>query len=496
MTNGLQIRWPRRFFERRPAHVLALATLLTSACARELTGEAPPQAFYFPVSVGVPHGSHFGIVVSSNFDLRFTTGWVSAIDTDQVAAALAGGAGGEIAPAGFITSQIQIPSLPGPLAIDATGTIGVIAQRGSRLLTIVDISGGGATLSCADSNPPSTVGLTTDEQRTDCDRRHLFNLASTDNLNSPVWGATLLTDDVRDPYAVTIFQRGGATLVAVGFLSRDADRLGQILIYTLNREGTPMLEPFARVNIGLSATDSAETSALAVRPPDGDGGSPFLAATSHRTISEDRFSTVFGVAIGSELEAQAGEIAATGAAVLGTSVHAVSAETGGFQLPGLVFAPDGNNAYAANNSPDGVVVLDTSLEATQEAVPGQAQPQLTAPRYDVLDFVPTEGQPQGLLYLARPAGDLLAVTSFKNDMLFLLSARAGALLPAARVDNVGAGPFAVADVDRGGGTHWLLVATFFDHGLSVIEVPASGQLPTAPLAQLRDVSLGVANEQR
>ena len=66
---------------------LSLALGSAGGCILELYGETPvDQAFYFPISMAASQDGSHVYVLSSNYDQRYNTGWVSVLDVDAVLA--------------------------------------------------------------------------------------------------------------------------------------------------------------------------------------------------------------------------------------------------------------------------------------------------------------------------------------------------------------------------------------------------------------------------
>ncbi len=456
---------------------------LLAACARPLPGEPPPEnSFYFPDGVAVTSNGQYAYVVSSNFDQRFNAGWVSIVD---LGAAMSGASR-----QASIVDQVRIPSLGGSIAIDPQDRFAVVAHRGGESLTVLEIGDGGRSLSCGDDE--AEKDLDSEEQHTDCDRRHLVRIVR-DHDN---WNGELEEDEVRDPYAVSLFNHFDANpninaevlLLAVGFISS-----GRMLVYTVDLDGSgPLLAPRRSVVLGTSGAGNIAPRPAA--PGDPTAPTDYVAATSLEFGENSILSTVYNFDVGRTL---ADDL--DGGANFVTQVR-LSGSAGGRELIDLVFSPDGSRAYASNNLPDALVVFDTTLGGFQEVAPGGGYTTQVRPRFAILGATPVEGQPAGLAYLARTDGDVLAVLSFSSDTLYLYSVVGDELVPAFRGDGdnaPGLGPFQIAAVPVASGSQrHLLVTTFYDHGLAIVDVPP-GQLDgTRRIARLRDGELGDARDQR
>jgi len=481
--------------------VLMLAACDLWACAQKVKGEPRPLAFYYPLDVELaPDGTH-AYVVSSNFDHRFTSGWISTIDLEEVKprdpadGTIDGAVDGVLAPGKVIVAeggQLSVPSLGGPLAVEPgpNGKVAVLAHRGEQVITVLAIVDG--VLSCGDAE--STAGLTSVEQETDCDRRHMFKLNSPANLSAAEWGTTIPLAALNDPYAVTIFTSNGETRVAVGFLSRDSASPGLVLVYTIKLDSDPILEPWLRVPLGSGVGTTSGASSLAVHPAgNGPTGGVRLAVGSRRLRADDLQSTVFDI----DIEAMRAAPFATYA-----TPHGLSDVVGGFDTVDLTFLPKeasvvtsglfaaGDFAYVANRSPDGIAILDARLVPSEA---GRLAGQFPSrnPRYAVLDFVPLQGAPGGVIYIPRANdGDVLAALSLDNNEVDLLRVTGGQVQPAARVRDIGNGPFGSTLATLAGHDPWLVVATFYDHGISIVTVPKGDLTRANCVVQIRDSSFG------
>lgn len=463
------------------------AVLLIGAGCADVEGEsnAPPEAFYYPTGLtvlpaltGAP-GRQFALVGSSNFDLRFSAGWVSLVDVDALFTA------GE--PADAIVDQVRLPSFGGPIAVARLGeserTLAVLGHRGAQTLSVIEITSEGGTprLSCGD--PDATADLSTLERRTDCDRRHLYVL---DDDNLADFPATLDADDFTDPYAVAFVPRveTGELLLVVGFLSHALDSSSRLLVFLVNPDAGPgeaFLVPERVLVAGQSGIGD-----LVARPIPASCGAdasapecmPFVAGTSRYYGSASERSVVFGVSLDPDQ--------------IRLAARSITDEVDGAELGGMVFAADGDTAYVTNNGPDSVVVLDSRLVSTPRT--GDPTSYYLEPTYAFRGALSLSGRPAGLAYLDRSDTDLLAVAVFTEDDLALLSVAGGTLVSTHRVYNVGSGPSVLAGVREASGDDLVLVGTFFNHGLTAVRVPADNVLGAAVVARVRDPELGDASE--
>lgn len=463
------------------AAVLGLLCLLPVGCAREIAGEEPPEGvFYFPIGLATSPDGHYAYVVNSNFDLRFNAGWLSVVDVDALVDMLSDGVS-DLTPA--IVNQLKIPSLGGQIALDETGRVAIVAHRGTSLVTLVEIGDEGRSLSCGVQRGERGT-LSSQLKATQCDEAHLIKIDE-EGIEHDVPKEAL-----EDPFAVSIFtysrppevdpETGETTvhppvrLGAVGYLSSGAVTLHPIT-------GSPGSfampgEPQATHVVGRGAVGTLQPHPLAP--------SEFLVATS-QFITNGQRATVFTLRMAGPLEGDLTDAVA----------HSLSAAVGGVDLVDLEFSDDGNRAYASNRFPDSVVVLDSRLIDQQERDESLEYSTVQRPRFAVLDAVPIPGRPSGLRYLSRSSGDVLAAASFDDDALFLLSVYGATLRTDYRLENIGLGPFDMVEVSRSG-RQLLLITTFFDHGLSLVDVAPERSADFRRVGRLRDDSLALGERER
>ncbi|MEE8409712.1 MAG: hypothetical protein V3T05_08910 [Myxococcota bacterium] len=462
-------------------HVLmtcGLVALVAAACARELPGDSPPEkSFYFPISLALaPDGRHV-YVVSANFDKRYNAGWVSTVDLDVAVPT----DGSFYEGVGAIREgQLKVPELAGTMAIDETGTLAVLPHRGDPVLTLIDIEVGGFAITCGDDSVAGALdGLRTDQLLTSCDRRHLVDLDP--DVRRSLRRAGYLSDDdviyddpkpksddVADPFSVAVFTyrpAGGeppVPLIAVGHLATT-----QLSIFRY--QPSSGVGHAARLSPGrLIGLDRSGVSALRPHP---DASGSFLAATSRAFggLAGDS-SLIYSIDVGRSLEEDRDRVAR----------FSINLHIGGRDMAGMAFSPDGSRFFAANQSPDSLVVLDATLETVEEVQADGTILRVARPRYDLLSAAAIPGRPADVVYLPRatddPDDDLVAVGSFDENAVYLLTVIGDDLQLVGRLEGVGQGPFSLLPVRRNG-RDLLIVAAFYDHALSIFDLTAKA--PTA-----------------
>ncbi|MBI5510127.1 MAG: hypothetical protein HY903_15325 [Deltaproteobacteria bacterium] len=457
--------------------LLAIVALSIGGCARELPGDTPPgKAFYYPVSVTVaPNGLH-AYVVSSNFDLHYSSGWVSVVSLES----LLDGLPIETT----VVSEAKVLSLAGGLSLSRSGTMAVTAHRGAAALSLLEIGDDGKTIGCGVQG--DTTDLSYKERLTDCDRAHMLQTACTapqlEDADRPagcpweqdggrrVFGTSLNDLELADPFATAIFEVPAASggtepLLAVSHLTSGDPSVGQtnqLLLFDVESGTTAgesvVLAPRHAVRLGGGG--NLGVAALAVRS---DAAGTFLAAATQKAFtgeSQDP-SAVYVVDVTRTLSDQQDRV----------SSHSINAEVGGVNLAGITFAANNPDlAFVTNRIPDSVVTLDTSIETVDERDSLGTVTVARRPRFAVLSAQALQPRPAGLLYVTRAAGeDLLAVASFADNVVYLFSVHGSELRPTGRLPVPGYGPFALAHVARDG-SDFLLVTTFFTHALVVFDV--------------------------
>ncbi|MBI3178507.1 MAG: hypothetical protein HYZ27_02525 [Deltaproteobacteria bacterium] len=471
----------------------ACCLLLLSACARDLEGQEPRnRTLYYPMSLAVhdPPGStdpdeqRYLYVLSSNFDLRYNAGWVSAIDLDVLVAA-DDPREAMIEQVGDSTA-LKVLSLGGALAIDSAHGMGVVPHRGEPVVSLLSVSADGRKVSCGEPPTGEDSDLTSAERRTDCDREHLLRLAEDVDYTPDASEAQL-----ADPFAAVLLEKppaSGELYAVIGHLSA-AVLFSQLSVIPMVDATSQRLLDVQSVRLGTSGVGY-----LAAHP---DASVNYVAATSQYFGSGSRGSTLYSVDLARD------EVQTFG----------LESVLAGFELMGMTFSPDGELAFVAvNRAPgasagtDSVGVLDArwaivdvtfedakctdssecdNVEECEGAVCACADSRCVAtirrPRFEVLGGFSIQGRPTELAYVERPGQqDLLAVVSFDDDAVFMLAPQdpelraqgvplSGALTPVARLDRVGSGPFAVRHVQRNG-VHYLVIASFFSHELRVYDV--------------------------
>ncbi|MCK5688674.1 hypothetical protein KAI87_05350 [Myxococcota bacterium] len=456
--------------------VLVLLGSLSLSCAQETGGDPPPdKSLYYPVWIEPsPSGDNL-YVVNSNFDQRYSSGWLSVINIDDFLAA-----GMTTDKGDAIVTSLDIPSLGGALSIIPGGKMAVISHRGLPTLTLLEIGSNDSAIDCG-SATGSRGSLTRDQEFTDCDEAHLFMMsgeAFDEEDGKDSW--------VSDPYAMASFKHSldgstEETLLAVGHLGT-----GRLSLYQVSPLGSsPAFTEERSFSLGSSGTGD-----LMMMPSNSTmGDHTFLAATSQYTGSLT--SSMYAIDV-DLLRAGEDHVSVT---------RPISQDIGGAELFGLSFSTDGERAYVSNrgsvwgaNNPDAVVVMDTAMLTSMERPESTSdwEPQ-SAPGFQVLSAQAVPGRPAQTVYIHRALGpDLLAVASFDENALYFFEVRGSELYLVGYLDeytsdsgeDVGDGPFILRHIQRDN-KEILLVLSFYDHTLMALDVTSLDAGDFTPIARLR-----------
>jgi hypothetical protein len=441
-----------------------LALLLCAGCAEDFVGIEPPAdaRFYFPGRMTQSSDGSTVYIVNTNFDQQFTAGWISVLDTNTLVDAIIQGTDPTVAVDPNLL--LKVPTLGGQLVLDPNfgsdpNTVrGYMPSRSNGLLTTVDITNN-TQLSCGDSN--NDQGLPYALRRTDCAASHLFNFTLNPAPNNV--GNLKMTTDFADPLVAAILPGNTAQypntperLLVVGFMSSP---WVEVLDPTQSN-----LVPLRVIYLGNTATLS-----LTQAPKNYPG--QFIAGSHVVNASIDRGKLYFVDAAGS---------VQNNADTMQTPYN-LNGDMGSYELASLTL--NGNQLYAASRSPDALLSISLGNPNTYGA-------QLLTGSTAVASSSPTS-----VLYLGERGAsenDLVAMTSASQDTLYFFTPQGNRLQLVQRVALPnGAGPFDLTRVKRNG-KDLLLVTTFFDHGLSIIDITPSQPSQFSVAATIHQGDLGVA----
>lgn len=475
----------KRSMGRWRVHLGLCATWVASlgaglGCAQELPGEdAPSDALYYPSAIDVSEDGSVAYVLSSNFDKRFNTAWLSVLDLEDAYAQaqnasgiLSGGDLASITVVPSFISRVRLPHLPGRMARRVQdGAVDFwISHRGSSALTRVEVGDAGQSVSCGgapEANAPSLY------RRTDCANTHVVQIQET---GYPVRGCTteeestrqgvfdsacLSSFDLEDPFAMAwIPLPSGEEGLAVSYLGSGWVTISE----PQTQPAEPLtLSPVASLFLGGGARSGL--SQLQVHPTEPG----ILLGLSQSRATDANLSAVYGIELAAALDPTLGADGAQGISLLD-----IQAQAGGNALYDMAFSADGQRAFALNRLPGSLVVLDAQPSSEQrENLLGELE-QTDLPRMQVHASLPLSGDPSALWVEPGPGGmgERIFVSALADDAIVVLRHQDGNVRVEARLDGVGAGPFAMTAVERDGIT-LLLVTTFFDHGLVAIDISSA-----------------------
>ncbi|HET6346062.1 MAG TPA: hypothetical protein VFH51_14090, partial [Myxococcota bacterium] len=347
--------------------------------------------------------------------------------------------------------------------------------RGTGLLTTLDLlqprPGSGAPISCGD--PSDKSDLSSQERRTDCDRAHMLRLTGARPAN--LRGDAFVFHDYEDPYAAALAPDPAdpnRPLLCVGYL-------GSRFVSVFDASA-----PLPQILRNIAVGDSAAVVSLT---PHSDGR---VFGTSHQAAGATNRSVLYGIDVGTSLR-EARDV------VLRTELNA---DVGGQDITALAFSRSEANprAYVTNRSPDSVVALAlTKAQTTRINAQGQTEPGQTE-LVSVRSVMPVDkSQLTDIVYLRRPAGDLLVAASLLQDVLYFFDPADDRLqlvyrmkLPEGQM-----GPFAMQHV-RLNGRELLFVSTFFSHGLVVMDVSSPSFVDFSYPVSYTEKEVGVASRHR
>lgn len=421
---------------------------LVSGCTTEVLGEMPPDSgLYYPNNM-VSSDGRYVYILNSNFDQRYNAGWISVLDLGQQEPHLYTRAEG---------GQLRVLSLGGDLALDKESNPSqlVVSHRGSGTLSLVDLQVGDGekvTLSCGEQG--DKAGLRPEESVTDCSKDRLYRLpdaVAASDLEIDV-------DYVRDPYALQYRSSGDAMELAVGFVSFEH-------VLLLDVDGQGKLGSPRSYSLGDGVTGGIESLALLPGEPD------YLIGTANGR------SYVYTMNLQSETEQEQGEYQrySVGSAAAGSDLVDIALTT-----EANAGEPERTYAYVAANKPGLLALVEIKMQTRLKAEPDGSYTRVTEPAIQLLDTLAFDGSPSGLSLLKSATGERLFVANFESNEVVVV-ARKGQSLLVERIlgksAGIGDGPYSLRAIDcssaLGQGCARLVVANFFSHSVSVLDIGSS-----------------------
>ncbi len=447
--------------------VVYASLVVVCACNTTFTNPPPADRFYFPT--GVAHvnvaGSDSGVlfVANSNWDLRYSSGSVSAVNLDGVGlpafGAAVNGSPAELTALGPV-SRAVITSF--------SGEMGVLARGGGKFRVFVPSRSEGMKLQAVDAELDADAGVKLScfpagpgNDPTDC--------ATTAPSLSPV--ALEKTADgvprASEPYGVSVKPRacgvstpceGSRTCVSDVCLTPEGETMADVYVTHLNQVDSPLgsllnyrsylarlesdqmtVDASNFINIGFGAASSAAT------------GARWTYVTGRTATTPASTTVTYGNLL--RLVDRNGYLLTT----------ALEGAFTVYQGRGVAVGTDEKRLFLVGQNPDVLIVV------------GIASPLSDSPGVSLIHSVPLPYSPEELVVIPRAGrGDLVAVTcagTYAGEVvgeLAIYDEDVGELV--AHVPAVGIQPFGVA-VDRRGSGARLYLSNFGDGRVAVVDIP-------------------------
>lgn len=429
--------------------VLALALAL-AGCAEEKKGIThPTDRLHYPVSLAADPSGDYLYVVSSDFDMRYRTGSVVAIDLERHAL--------------LPETAIGIGPFGGQLALYATGDperrlAGYVASRADGALYWFEVSGG------TDGTPPRLTCRVdaTDEadEIPECEDEYIVASAVRKPLQAERDAAA--ESDDGDPAKSQTMAIGLDAYGSSVYRGRDGvgdyllvtnPRSGQISMFRLTA-GTPMDpdEPGAPAEApgpsGWEALSRAGQPVLLDELTVGSGAFEAAVSPDGFAWATSKFSNAIVPFRIDEVPDPDGEPRLWPAVRDATAfVISNTAIVDDFSRS-LTFSPDGTRAYLAYHNPSSVVVLDTT-------------PEDGGHRNRHLGGIDVGREPSRIV--SAPSGpggsELLYVVCFRDQQIYVVDP---ALLSVVDIIDLPGGPYDAVVVDAPERGRFRLYVTMFE----------------------------------
>ena len=453
------------------------------ACTENEQYEALPDdlLFYHPTEMALAADGRTLYINNTNRDYRYASAWITQVDLTALLPQLAAG----VDAAGLrhaFRRGLKVPRLGGPLALAGHNTA-FLVHRGLHLLTKIDLhdaSQGGVQMACSGSGANATAQLTKEEQASDCDRAHLFDLVppaqarNNDVVDLELTDPYALSLVQEDPLVLAVAQRRSSWLTLVG-----RDGQGALAVLAILKLDNP-------ANLGVASLRSANYVDAEFKPRNILYAAGFGAAEAN----SGRQPGVLNVL---DLTAALAPMATGGAfnvAAVKFTHPALLAPQRGARITSLALGTENppTSLFLAQQGPDALLRLRFTpvLQADGTLQPDVTQ--LQRPASLILD--PLRSFNVASIRRGPGAADLVAVTGFAAGAVHFLAPRGDDLhLVRAFADwaEVGATwsadgsrqvlqPFAsvaVPAVPGPDGRQYLFVTQFGEHSLRIIDISAA-----------------------
>lgn len=411
---------------------LALAAGVGACDSGESTTPHPTDRLDFPVSVTADPSGSLVWVVSGNFDLRYRSSAVLAIDTATNA---------------FVPEvAFEVGGFPGPLELlerDGRAVAGYIASRAEDDLYWVSLGGDDASrpaVACPKGQVSGGILR--------CPKSGAVSHTSVESKD----GTVSLTLG-EDPYTLEIVPSRAASQPDLLLTGAMGD--GQVATLALGADGAPTLVGGASLYNGLYGL---------VRNP--------LTDRVYATSKLSSVVSVIDVAPRYDSEHPGEQVLDPVNPWLTTSATVAIPEPATTDRGrAAAISPDGTRLYVAYRAPDSLVVLDVTdgADGTQ--------------RQRVTQKIPMSNDPVDLVAARNPTGtgDLVYVSCFKGNRVEVVDPESGSIVAGIRT---GTGPSGVALVDKPG-LHRLYVALFNANAVGVIELDPNSPYYHTEIAEIR-----------
>ncbi|MFO0746790.1 MAG: hypothetical protein U1F43_14125 [Myxococcota bacterium] len=423
-----------------PAWAAAATALAFGACdSGESTAPHPTDQLDFPVSVTADPSGEIVWVVSGNFDLRFRSSAVLAID---------------VATNTFLPDlAFEIGGFPGPLKLRANAagraTSGYITSRAEDDLYMVTFPGDGVKPTSVECPGGEVSGGILS-----CPKSKAFKRATVETKD----GSVEITIGA-DPYGLEIVPSPAPDLFGGDLLLTGAMGDGQLATFELDDAGTPTLVGGSSLFAGLFSL---------VRNP--VSGRVYATSKSANLVSVLDVAPRFDAEKPNDVHTLEGLDPLNPWVSVAATVQ-VPEPSSTDHARAIAVSRDGTRLYLAYRSPDSLVVLDISDTASGGT------------RQRVTQKIPLDNDPTDLAVVANPSGtgDLVYVSCFKANRVEIVDPESGEIVGGV---HTGIGPSGLALIDRPG-VHRLYVSLFNDNAVGVIELDPASPYYHTEIAEIR-----------
>ncbi len=424
----------------------AVAVVMLACSVNRPGNPAPVHDIYYPLGVAMNPNGHFAYVASTNFDLQYNSGWISVLDLDAVKPAATLDVKDPWDLNAFVDVQPTL-SFAGLPAISTDGSRLFLPLREDQEMFIFDISPDGSQLTCGTG---AAIW-----PHTHCDAHHDFHLSGSQ------FSSTLNDTATLDPFATAlgpVYNGLPGDFLYVGYLGA-----GTITVFDVTKNSLTNPDGFAAVTllgneIPGTTTPYINGNGIGALTLTGGVGRKNVAYAGTRSLASVNNN---GIIPPVDLYYFDPQLAVTGQGIQATID--LTAIIGGTDVKGLTSSPDGSRTYALLATPDTLMMMDSSIDASG------------TPRNVFLGATPTDRGPSSLVYVKGRNGsrDWIYVACFDDDTISIFDAvtlsQVGEILWASQ------GPIGLAVAYQDDATY--VIATYFSDD-AIIEIDATSADPT------------------